>query len=1318
MQPGDLVADRFEIDRRAGAGGMSVVWRARDRTTGGPVALKILGVPDHVATGRFQREGRVLAQLEHPAIVRFVAHGATESGERYLAMEWLDGEDLAERLLRADLTLPESMALASAVAGALAFAHSHGVVHRDIKPANLFLPDRRVDRVKLLDFGVARWENEAGLMTRTGFRIGTPAYMSPEQARGRGDLDARADVFALGAVLYECLTGKKAFAAEDQMAVLAKILLEEPVPAHERRPGVPEELSALVSRMLAKDPEDRPADGRAVLDELCTLEERILTPPVLEAARLPGALTGREQRLICVVLARDVPYRPGDGTDTLCNQHGGRLEPLADGAMLITLSRSGAATDLCVQAARLALALRERCPGALFAIATGRGVVSGALPVGEVIDAAARMLRVLGTDRTDLMPIVDPLATEFAERPPPTEEATPRSIRLDEITAGLLATQFEIGGDAEALELHGERDLGEDTRTLLGKPTPCVGRDPELATLTATFAACAGEPEARPVLITGAPGLGKSRLRYELVRGLAARGEPVEVWMGRGDPMSAGAPFGLVAAALRRACGIQNGEPPEVRHQKVRARVARDVAAAEVARVAEFLGELLGAPGAAEPSVQLAAARQDPMLMGDQMRRAFEDFLAAECAVQPVLIVLEDLHWGDLPTVKFIDSALRNLRDQPLMVLALARPDVHVLFPRLWADRGLQELRLGELTRKASERLCRRVLGDEVAADVVARLCERASGNAFYLEELIRQASEAGPERRLPETVLAMVEARIEAMEPEARRVLRAASVFGQVFWPGGVEALLGGAAEAALVRDWIGALVEREVVSRTGSGRWSGESEYRFRHGLVRDAAYAMLTELDRATGHRLAGDWLELMGESDAAVLAEHFERGSEPARAVGWYRKAAEQALEGDDFGAVIARAERGVSCGAMGETLGRLRLLQAEAHRWRGEVIEAERAALEAMRLLPAGDDAWCGAIEELSFASGPLGNRSRLVEAYQALVSLEPLSDPGSGARDQAAARLSSQLLYLGRVELCDALLAGIDRAALPSRDPGVQARIYGALASRANFGGNLDELLELSALSTARYAAAGDLRNVSRSRGSAGYACLEIGDFDRAVETLREVVSTADRMGLHTVAATARQNLGLALGRQAAGLGGHEGARTLAEARGVEGEAVLAFQAQQHRRMEAASRYYLALLSLSAGDPREAEDQARAALDLASHAPPLPPARAEALAVLAAVLLAAGRTEEALEAAQGAMHLLDELGGIDGGESLIRLVHALALRAAGTKHEARAAALDARDRVLLRAARISDPALRLSYLQRVPENARTLELANTFAPEI
>src|ERR1700761_4999530 len=209
MRPLDLVSDRFQVVRLAGAGGMGVVYRARDRLTGNAVALKVLRPaggseghdPDQVE--RFLREPRILSEVQHPAIVRYIAHGETERGEPYLAMEWLDGESLSARLGRGRLGVAESVDLVRRVAEALAVAHARGVVHRDLKPANLFLVGGEVARPKVLDFGVARRVVSSGVVTRSGALVGTPAYMAPEQARGERDVAPAADVFSLGCVLYE-----------------------------------------------------------------------------------------------------------------------------------------------------------------------------------------------------------------------------------------------------------------------------------------------------------------------------------------------------------------------------------------------------------------------------------------------------------------------------------------------------------------------------------------------------------------------------------------------------------------------------------------------------------------------------------------------------------------------------------------------------------------------------------------------------------------------------------------------------------------------------------------------------------------------------------------------------------------------------------------------------------------------------------------------------------------------------------------------------------------------------------------------------------
>src|ERR1044071_6292451 len=270
MMPRELLGDQFELEQAIGSGGMGTVYRARDPISGETVAVKVLSEQQSHLAERFAREVNVLAELSHPGIVRYISHGVTSSGKLFLAMEWVDGEVLKTRLERGPLTLGESITLATRVAEALGAAHARGIVHRDLKPSNLILPGGRVDLVKVLDFGIAQREGRTQL-TQTGMMVGTAGYMAPEQARTNEPIGARADVFALGCVLFQCLTGVPPFDGDTTAAILAKILFGTAPRVSELWPKVPETLDALVAQMLAKEPALRPSDGANLAAALAAL---------------------------------------------------------------------------------------------------------------------------------------------------------------------------------------------------------------------------------------------------------------------------------------------------------------------------------------------------------------------------------------------------------------------------------------------------------------------------------------------------------------------------------------------------------------------------------------------------------------------------------------------------------------------------------------------------------------------------------------------------------------------------------------------------------------------------------------------------------------------------------------------------------------------------------------------------------------------------------------------------------------------------------------------------------------------------------------
>jgi eukaryotic-like serine/threonine-protein kinase len=802
----------------------------------------------------------------------------------------------------------------------------------------------------------------------------------------------------------------------------------------------------------------------------------------------------------------------------------------------------------------------------------------------------------------------------------------------------------------------------------------------------------------RAVLVTGPPGAGKSRLRHEFLRHLRERFPRALVWLGRGDPLGGSAPFGVLAPALRRALGVSDAEPAAENRSRISARVAERVAPPERGRVAEFLGELVGVPFPDESSLELSVARGDPTLMGDQLKRAFEQFLAAECALQPVVVVLDDLHWGDLPSVSFMSSEVHGVRDRPLFVLGFARPEAFETFPVLRRERKLETVRLGGLTTSAGRELIHAVLGAELDGELVARLIERADGNAFHLEELIRAVAE-GRAEDLPESVLASAEARILALAPEARRVLRGASVFGRIFHEGGVLALLGEGGDASATLEWLGVLCDREFVERRAAFRYEEHAEYVFRHALLCDAAYAMLTDDDRKLGHALAGGWLEKLGEPDASVLAEHFARGAELDRAAVWFARAAEQALEGHDFVNAIVRAERGIACGASGAELGALKLLQAEAYRWRGEFAEASARAAEGAGALKPGTVGWFRAVDEILTACGRLGT-FEVAAAWAERAAARPGGLESDAARVTCLCSASRVLFHAGRYDLAERLLRDVSIAleqGTEPHDPRVRAEFERSNGARARHAGDVAADMRGYAAALGAFQKAGDERNACNARVSLGFAYAELGELERAAHELEQALSAAERMGLSTVATRARQNLGLVCAaRGELGAARQQLERVLSESR-----------AQGNVRFEGWTCVYLSRVALARGELGAAEEHARAAAAIFADTPP---ARAGALAALALCQAGSGAIDAALENAGEAMGVLRSFGGIEEFESLVRAAYVEALRAAGDEHAARVALREALERLNARAAAIDDPALRRSFLERVPDNRRLVEL--------
>ena len=329
--------------------------------------------------------------------------------------------------------------------------------------------------------------------------------------------------------------------------------------------------------------------------------------------------------------------------------------------MVVSLPDAERATDQAARAARCALAMRGILPEVPLVVSTGHGRFSTWSAVGEVIDNGALLA---------------------------AGDGAGGAIRLDDVAAGLLDARFDVWRDGTAAYLRAERDGFGVQRQLLGKATAFIGRGREMSMLTNLYAATAAESTATAVLVVGTAGVGKSRLRQELIDGSSASPSGPRCCSAASTRWAAGSPFAMLARMIRRAAGILDGEPMEARREKLASRVGRHVAARDPRARDRVPGRDRRRPLRGPQREALRAARANPQLMGDGMRRAFEDWLMAECAAHPVLLVLEDLHWGDLGTVSFLDSALRNLHDQPLHGAGAGAAGGGRAFPRLCGRRA------------------------------------------------------------------------------------------------------------------------------------------------------------------------------------------------------------------------------------------------------------------------------------------------------------------------------------------------------------------------------------------------------------------------------------------------------------------------------------------------------------------------------------------------------------------------------------------------------------------------------------------------------
>jgi class 3 adenylate cyclase/tetratricopeptide (TPR) repeat protein len=939
------------------------VYLGHDSQLDRPVAIKVLragpGLPQAEAE-RFLQEARRLARLRHPGIVAVHDVGVHE-GQIYLVSDYLDGPDLARWLRNNRPTWPEVVQIVAAVADALAHVHAHLVVHRDVKPANILLTADRMP--VLVDFGLALDEAQVGGSER-GMISGTPWYMSPEQATGTAHrIDGRTDVYSLGVVLYELLTGRVPFRTTNPLELLRQVREDEPQPPRQLVPEIPPELEQVCLKAMAKRQQDRyttagdfAADLRQLLqaraDVSVSRPMRVATPAGESSTATPltpwpstlpppssrSRAREAERRQVTVLVsgcelfeseaylgldpedqaqvlgaiqqAWEQAVRRFDGTVVQCNEQG----------LLACFGYPVAYEDAAHRAARAGLGLVDGLksiggqllhghklgPSPWVGLHTGPAIVEVKQDtvslVGEARNVAVRLKQVADSGHV--------ICTEATHRLFRGQFHC-TDIGLRQIRGVPHPVQFyrverivPVGSVIDAMEP--------------AALTPLTGRDHEISLLKERWEQ-AQEGMGQVVLVVGEAGLGKSRLVHVLkehVLGQMVEGEvdaPVIEW--RCSPHYQNTGLYPAIDFYERALAFGREEVPQARFDRLLRRLEQyDLARPEAVAL---WAALLSLPTSDRfPPLSLPPPRQR-----EETFRALLEWLHVCAARRPILVIVEDLHWVDASTLEFLGVYLAESMDDRVLILLTFRPEFQTPWPALAHQ---TRLALTRLTRRQVGDLMRRKTAGAVPDAVVDQVYDRAGGVPLFVEEFTKMVQESGvlnpvgeggivakalPAHEVPATLQDLVMARLDRMEG-GLEIAQLAAVLGREF---GYDVLSAVATvdEPALLSE-LAKLVQAEILYQKGR---PPRSTYTFKHALLEDALYNALTRGKRQQFHRRIGEVLEARFpqtvETRPELLAHHFTEAGQTEKAIVYWLKAGQRSRARSALREAIGHLTKGLA-----------------------------------------------------------------------------------------------------------------------------------------------------------------------------------------------------------------------------------------------------------------------------------------------------------------------------------------------------------------------------------------------------------------------
>lgn len=977
---------RYQIRGLLGKGGFGAVYRGFDAQLDRPVAIKVplLKNADSDFEKRFLVEARQLAKLAHPGIVT-VFDVSADKGLCYIVSDFLDGLNLKQWLTKNKSNWIESALIVANIADALAHAHAMSTVHRDIKPDNILMVDRSEGlRPVLVDFGLAISEDAASADER-GQIMGTPNYMAPEQARGRGHrIDGRTDIYSLGVVFYRMLCGRLPFRSANLTDLLDQILEDEPQPPRQLVHSIPGEIEKACLKAMAKQVTKRyttAADFAADLRQAVarhqpsgamstiglaapaagvsepttpSVSTANPTPPsAIQVSDPPSAQAGSsrefsstirrareaERRQVTVMYCRSDLFESPEFMENLdpeeqhevlgeyqkicedsVQQYAGTVIESTSQGLLVAFGYPVAFEDAAQRAVRSALGIRDGI--AKFnkqlkkqnglSIAYRIGIHTGLAVAEDKGDVSVRdSLSIVGEPRNVATRMVDSAKENSVVITGSTNQVTSGYFVCEK-----LGTQ-SIRGSSKPLELFavtGESKAKSRFELLESiELTPLIGRDTELSVLCERWS-LASESTGQVVQLIGDAGMGKSRLVHEIKEHVRQSDHGLVIeWLC--SPYHRNSSLYSATEFFQRQLGFAAETPPGEKLDTLVAHLAKHHL--DAPEVVPLFAALLAIP----LSGRFALPEVSPQRIMELTLQAMLDLLREYSYEQPVLFIVEDLHWIDPTSLDFIARLVDESASDGILSLLTFRPE----FKTPWSSKAHQtQIALNKLTKNQVAEMMRKRTGiNNLPADVIAQVVDRTDGVPLFVEEFTKVVAEAAESvdgnsslrvsvefdlHSIPTTLQDLLLSRLNRME-SLHDVVQVAATIGREC----SHELLAAVTEVAdaTLQEEISKLVKAEILFQRGR---PPRARYLFKHALIQDAAYQTLVKKKRQQIHQKIGSVLESefpqLVETQPELLAQHFSEAGDVAKGIDYCLKAGKRFQERSANAEAITQFQKGL------------------------------------------------------------------------------------------------------------------------------------------------------------------------------------------------------------------------------------------------------------------------------------------------------------------------------------------------------------------------------------------------------------------------